>query len=468
MRAVLICPDDLLEHVVTAAAFPGERPLYLVSRREPARAARPAGRPGGGRQGDGRRRSCRGLQGRARSGGGGGPRRPARAGDRGGQGGGPRRARCWCCGRRAARCPNATVVPLSAFGERIVQPALERATQRARAERLRAHFYDAERVLILMQDDPDPDAIASALALKTLLGRTRASAPHVHLRHHHAARERGHVQDPRDRGRGDRRGGARPVRPRGDGGRAALVPGGGEALRRGGPGDRPSSGGAADPGAHQGRAPVLRRDLHHHGRVPARGRREDHPAAGHRAALRHQVGHPRPRARRHQGRPRGLRVPLPPRQPQCAPPHRAAGAVRRPPWTSSPRAWPSGASSTACSSRTWVGSRPWTSSPSSPTSGCRPRAWSGRWSPGVVGDEVHVSVRNVGYVRSAGDVDPRRLRRARHGGRAPDHGQGGVPAAPARPRRRAIRPRAAHARSASSSASCGRWAATANPEGSPS
>ena len=28
-----------------------------------------------------------------------------------------------------------------------------------------------------MQDDPDPDAIASALALKTLLGRTRASAP---------------------------------------------------------------------------------------------------------------------------------------------------------------------------------------------------------------------------------------------------------------------------------------------------
>jgi nanoRNase/pAp phosphatase (c-di-AMP/oligoRNAs hydrolase) len=72
---------------------------------------------------------------------------------------------------------NATVVPLSAFGERIVQPAVERAVQRARAERLRAHFYDAERVLILMQDDPDPDAIASALALKTLLGRTRGSAP---------------------------------------------------------------------------------------------------------------------------------------------------------------------------------------------------------------------------------------------------------------------------------------------------
>ena len=71
----------------------------------------------------------------------------------------------------------ATVVPLSAFGERIIQPAVDRAAQRVRADRLRAHFYDAERVLILMQDDPDPDAIASALALKTLLGRTRPSAP---------------------------------------------------------------------------------------------------------------------------------------------------------------------------------------------------------------------------------------------------------------------------------------------------
>ena len=32
MRPVLICPDDLLEHMVAAAAFPGERPLYLVPR----------------------------------------------------------------------------------------------------------------------------------------------------------------------------------------------------------------------------------------------------------------------------------------------------------------------------------------------------------------------------------------------------------------------------------------------------
>jgi len=43
-------------------------------------------------------------------------------------------------------------------------------------QRLREHFAPAVRVLIMMQDDPDPDAIASALALRTLLGRTKAGA----------------------------------------------------------------------------------------------------------------------------------------------------------------------------------------------------------------------------------------------------------------------------------------------------
>jgi len=58
----------------------------------------------------------------------------------------------------------------------VLESGLERATTRARVQRLRQHFTPAERVLILMQDDPDPDAIASALALKTLLGRTKSTA----------------------------------------------------------------------------------------------------------------------------------------------------------------------------------------------------------------------------------------------------------------------------------------------------
>src|SRR6267142_3291685 len=176
MRPVLICPDDLLEHVVTAAAFPGERPLYLVSRASlRARLARRGDRAMAGKVTDATflRDTLKGGRG------------PVVVAAPAGQ-----LARVTAAVKEALPdapllvlrdddrpVSNASVVPLSAFGERIVQPALERATQRARAERLRAHFYDAERVLILMQDDPDPDAIASALALKTLLGRTRTSAP---------------------------------------------------------------------------------------------------------------------------------------------------------------------------------------------------------------------------------------------------------------------------------------------------
>src|SRR5437879_10667790 len=51
-----------------------------------------------------------------------------------------------------------------------------RASARSRTDRVRSHFASADRVLIMMQDDPDPDAIASALALKTLLGRSKSAA----------------------------------------------------------------------------------------------------------------------------------------------------------------------------------------------------------------------------------------------------------------------------------------------------
>jgi len=68
------------------------------------------------------------------------------------------------------------ILPPAALAGRVLESALERATTRARVRRLREHFAPAERVLILMQDDPDPDAIASALALKMLLGRTKSAA----------------------------------------------------------------------------------------------------------------------------------------------------------------------------------------------------------------------------------------------------------------------------------------------------
>jgi nanoRNase/pAp phosphatase (c-di-AMP/oligoRNAs hydrolase) len=68
-------------------------------------------------------------------------------------------------------------LPTTALATRALESALERATTRARVQRLREHFDKADRVLIMMQDDPDPDAIASALALRNVLGRTKSAAP---------------------------------------------------------------------------------------------------------------------------------------------------------------------------------------------------------------------------------------------------------------------------------------------------
>jgi nanoRNase/pAp phosphatase (c-di-AMP/oligoRNAs hydrolase) len=44
-------------------------------------------------------------------------------------------------------------------------------------EEVKAHFEGAESVLILLQDDPDPDAIASGLALRQVLGRNKQTTP---------------------------------------------------------------------------------------------------------------------------------------------------------------------------------------------------------------------------------------------------------------------------------------------------
>jgi nanoRNase/pAp phosphatase (c-di-AMP/oligoRNAs hydrolase) len=46
-------------------------------------------------------------------------------------------------------------------------------------DQVRTHFSDAERIAILLQDDPDPDAIGSGLALRQVLGRNKQTAPLV-------------------------------------------------------------------------------------------------------------------------------------------------------------------------------------------------------------------------------------------------------------------------------------------------
>lgn len=50
---------------------------------------------------------------------------------------------------------------------------------RKKVERIRSLFGEGKKIHILLQHDPDPDAIGSALALRELLGRNRATTPVV-------------------------------------------------------------------------------------------------------------------------------------------------------------------------------------------------------------------------------------------------------------------------------------------------
>jgi nanoRNase/pAp phosphatase (c-di-AMP/oligoRNAs hydrolase) len=53
---------------------------------------------------------------------------------------------------------------------------ISRSLTRARVQQYQRYFADADRVLILLHNDPDPDAMASGLALRSILRRTKATA----------------------------------------------------------------------------------------------------------------------------------------------------------------------------------------------------------------------------------------------------------------------------------------------------
>jgi len=176
MRYVLVADDDLLWRMLGPTPLGGERPVYVVPR--PALAARISRGGGVAVAGD---PSAERVY-----------RRAFVSGQEAAVVAVPRarRGRVLAALRRAA--PGAPVVVVAdeddpspgdvtllspaALAELVVEPVLARALTRARVERVRAHFERAERVLIMIQDDPDPDAIASALALKIVLGRTRGGA----------------------------------------------------------------------------------------------------------------------------------------------------------------------------------------------------------------------------------------------------------------------------------------------------
>jgi nanoRNase/pAp phosphatase (c-di-AMP/oligoRNAs hydrolase) len=70
-------------------------------------------------------------------------------------------------------------LPLEAIFEEFCAPQLLDTLNRQKVETLRSLFREKDKIHILLQHDPDPDGIGSALALRELLGRNRATTPIV-------------------------------------------------------------------------------------------------------------------------------------------------------------------------------------------------------------------------------------------------------------------------------------------------
>ena len=65
---------------------------------------------------------------------------------------------------------------LSELFEAPLLTEFSRTLTRARVQQYQRYMADADRILILLHNEPDPDAMASGLALRTILHRTRATA----------------------------------------------------------------------------------------------------------------------------------------------------------------------------------------------------------------------------------------------------------------------------------------------------
>jgi nanoRNase/pAp phosphatase (c-di-AMP/oligoRNAs hydrolase) len=70
-------------------------------------------------------------------------------------------------------------LPLENMFDEFCAPQLLDTINRQRVERIRSLFREKDKIHILLQHDPDPDAIGSALALRELLGRNRTTTPIV-------------------------------------------------------------------------------------------------------------------------------------------------------------------------------------------------------------------------------------------------------------------------------------------------
>ena len=87
------------------------------------------------------------------------------------------RARRRAAGREAPDgIPRSDRLTLAELVEPHLAAELDRSLTRQRVQQYQRYFSDADRVLILTHNDPDPDAMASGLALRNLLRRTKQTA----------------------------------------------------------------------------------------------------------------------------------------------------------------------------------------------------------------------------------------------------------------------------------------------------
>jgi nanoRNase/pAp phosphatase (c-di-AMP/oligoRNAs hydrolase) len=75
-----------------------------------------------------------------------------------------------------SRYPELGFLPLAELVGPPLVTEISRSMTRARVQQFQRYFNDADKVLILLHNDPDPDAMASGLALRNLLRRTKATA----------------------------------------------------------------------------------------------------------------------------------------------------------------------------------------------------------------------------------------------------------------------------------------------------
>ncbi|GAB4222600.1 MAG: hypothetical protein Kow0062_20770 [Acidobacteriota bacterium] len=78
---------------------------------------------------------------------------------------------------RPEQYPFAHFVPVGERFKPLVRADTRLARAKIRVRQLREVIGDAKNVLVLLQDDPDPDSLACGLALRTLLGRNRVTMP---------------------------------------------------------------------------------------------------------------------------------------------------------------------------------------------------------------------------------------------------------------------------------------------------